>query len=166
MSDFIQLRHQSLCELDCPRPFTLVLPPMRSQVNLSRIVRAASCLGITQIIACGQAKVDRKIARDAADAIDLQIHRSMPPVIEKLRADGFDIVGLEQCSGSIRLYDYSFNRKTALVVGNERKGIDTDVLKMLDAAVEIPVHGLPHSFNAATATVIAMYEYCRQFPSG
>jgi tRNA G18 (ribose-2'-O)-methylase SpoU len=29
--------------------------------------------------------------------------------------------------------------------------------------VEIPVYGLPYSFNAATATSMAIYEYCRQY---
>ena len=50
--------------------------------------------------------------------------------------------------------------------GNERTGLTEDILKMLDDVVEIPVYGMPHSFNAATAASMAMYEYCRQFPSG
>ncbi|MEM1304885.1 MAG: TrmH family RNA methyltransferase, partial [Planctomycetota bacterium] len=29
-----------------------------------------------------------------------------------------------------------------------------------------PVWGLPHSYNVATATCMALYEYCRQFPAG
>ena len=40
------------------------------------------------------------------------------------------------------------------------------VLRMLDDVVEIPVYGLPHSYNVATATAMALYEYCRQFPRG
>ena len=48
-------------------------------------------------------------------------------------------------------------------MGNERLGIAEDVLAVLDDIVEIPVYGLPHSFNAATATSMAIYEYCRQF---
>ena len=39
-------------------------------------------------------------------------------------------------------------------------------LALLDEAIEIPVWGLPHSYNAATATCMALYEYCRQFPAG
>ena len=163
---FVQKRHQPIQELEQPRPLTLVVPPMRSQVNLSRIVRAASCLGVTRIIACGQAKIDRKIARDAADMVDLQVHRSLPPVIDKLLNEGLRLVGLEQCTGSHLIYDYSFDRQTALVVGNERLGIEPEILEKLDDVIEIPVHGLPYSFNAATATIIAVYEYCRQFPSG
>jgi tRNA G18 (ribose-2'-O)-methylase SpoU len=32
--------------------------------------------------------------------------------------------------------------------------------------VEIPVYGLPYSYNVATATAMALYEFCRQYPSG
>jgi len=52
------------------------------------------------------------------------------------------------------------------VIGNERVGIEPDVLRLMDRVVEIPVYGLPFAHNVATATAIAMYEYCRQYPSG
>ena len=41
-----------------------------------------------------------------------------------------------------------------------------ELLAELESAVEIPVWGRPHSYNAATAACMAMYEYCRQFPAG
>ena len=52
------------------------------------------------------------------------------------------------------------------MVGNERSGIDDEVLKLLDHTVEIPVYGLPYAHNAATAAAMALYEYCRQYPLG
>jgi tRNA G18 (ribose-2'-O)-methylase SpoU len=51
-------------------------------------------------------------------------------------------------------------------VGSERLGIETPVLEILDRVVEIPVYGMPFSHNAATAAAIAIYEYCRQYPTG
>jgi len=75
-------------------------------------------------------------------------------------------VGLEQTTGSVSLFDFAFVRRTVLVVGNERTGLNDEILPLLDDVVEIPVFGLPHSFNVATATSMAMYEYCRQFPHG
>ncbi|TWT88295.1 tRNA (guanosine(18)-2'-O)-methyltransferase [Pseudobythopirellula maris] len=139
---------------------------MRSAVNLSRIARAAGCCGVTRIIATGRAKLDPKIARDAAETIALEVKRSLPPVLKQLRTEGYHLVGLEQTSDSHDLHEYRFERKTALVIGSEREGLSDDVLPLLHAAVEIPVWGLPHSYNAATATCMALYEYCRQFPSG
>jgi tRNA G18 (ribose-2'-O)-methylase SpoU len=53
-----------------------------------------------------------------------------------------------------------------LVIGNERFGNEESILQMLDQNVEIPIYGQPLSHNAATATAMALYEYCRQYPSG
>jgi tRNA G18 (ribose-2'-O)-methylase SpoU len=53
-----------------------------------------------------------------------------------------------------------------LVIGHERLGITEDVLALLDHVVEIPVYGLPLAYNVATATSMALYEYCRQHGFG
>ena len=140
--------------------------PLRSSVNLSRIVRAAGCSGVSRIIACGNSKIDPKISRDSAQSVAIESRRSLPPVLNKLRGEGYRLVGLEQTTGSRSLYDYHFERRTALVIGNERKGLTEETLQLLDDVVEIPVFGLPNSFNVATAAAISLYEYCRQFPHG
>ena len=144
----------------------MACPPLRSHVNLSHIVRTCGCFGIRRVIACGAARVLGRIARDGADEVELEIHRSLPPVLERLRDEGRELVGLEQATGSERLFDFSFAARTVLVVGNERTGLTAEELALLDRVAEIPMAGLPHSLNAATATAIAVYEYCRQWPAG
>jgi tRNA G18 (ribose-2'-O)-methylase SpoU len=139
---------------------------MRSNVNLSRIARVAGCCGLERIICIGTAKLDRKIARDSAETLHIETHRTLAPVLDELRADGYRLVGLEQTSNSQNLHHYRFHRRTALVIGNERTGLTDDILGKLDDIVEIPVWGLPYSYNAATAATMALYEYCRQFPEG
>jgi len=136
---------------------------MRSNVNLSRIVRLAGCAGITKVIQCGQGKVDREIARDAIDFVEIVVRRSLAPVLEHLKEDGYSRVGLEQTTRSICLFDFEFVNKTALVIGAEREGLSQEELNRLDHVVEIPVYGQPFSYNVATATTMAVYEYCRQF---
>jgi tRNA G18 (ribose-2'-O)-methylase SpoU len=135
-------------------------------VNLSRIVRLCGCAGIPELIHCGQGKVDREIARDAADYVQVVQRRSLLPVLKQLRQDGYRMAGLEQTTGSQSLYHYSFAQKTALVIGAEREGLSQDELNVLDDVIEIPVYGQPYSFNVATATTMAVYEYCRQYPNG
>ena len=137
---------------------------MRSHVNLSHIVRTCGCFGIARILATGAAGLDGRIARDGAERVALEVHRSLPPVLEKLRGEGYELVGLEQASGSEPLFSFAFAPRTALVVGNERAGLEEDALARLDRVAEIPMAGLPHSLNAATAAAIAIYEYCRQHP--
>jgi tRNA G18 (ribose-2'-O)-methylase SpoU len=166
MAEFIHQRHKPLAELERPRELVVACAPLRSNVNLSRIVRVASCSGVSKVIACGTAKVIGKIARDGADTIEIEVHRTLSPVLKELKQQGYRLVGLEQTTGSRSLHYFAFERKTALVVGNERSGLGQDELRMLDDVVEIPVYGLPYSYNVATAAAMALYEYCRQFPRG
>ncbi len=139
---------------------------MHSNVNLSRIARAAGCCGVRRMICAGNAKLVGKIARDAAETLKIEIHRTLPPLLEKLRGEAFEIVGLEQTTAAEPIFDFAFRRRTVLVVGNERSGVADDVLRLLDHAIEIPIYGRPLAHNAATAAAMALYEYCRQYPRG
>lgn len=159
---FSHERHKPLDELPPHLELLVVCPQLRSNVNLSRIARAAGCCGVKKMIVEGNAKIDPKIARDASKTIEFERRQSLPPTLKKLKANGYVLVGLEQTTNSTRIYDYRFPKKMALVIGHERHGIADDVLSLLDATIEIPVFGLPFSYNAATATAMALYEYCRQ----
>ena len=163
MPRFEHIRHKPACQLSRPRGMILVAAPLRSNVNLSRLVRLAGCAGIRQIIHCGTGKIDREIARSAADVVELVTRRSLPPVIEQLRRDGYFCVGLEQTTHSQSLYTMAFPHRTALVIGAEREGLEQEALDRLDAVVEIPVYGSPASYNVVTAATMAVYEYCRQY---
>lgn len=164
MRRFEHIRHKPPTELGEPRELILVLAPMRSNVNLSRIVRLAGCAGITKIIQCGPGKVDREIARDAVEVVEIIQRRSLAPTLEHLAAEGYQRVGLEQTTNSECLYTFPFAPKTALVIGSEREGLSQEELDRLDRVVEIPVYGRPYSYNVATATTMAVYEFCRQYP--
>ena len=166
VAEFIHQRHKQLCQLQRPRELVVVCSPMRSRVNLSRIVRTASCCAVARLIACGSPKIDPKIARDGAHALPIETPRSLAPVLQSLRSDGYALIGLEQTTNSVSIFEHSYQRRTALVVGNERVGLSDEILRILDTVIEIPVYGMPHSFNVATATAMSLYEYCRQFPEG
>jgi tRNA G18 (ribose-2'-O)-methylase SpoU len=166
MSEFTQQRHKPPVALDRPREMVLACPPMRSNVNLSRIVRAAACCGTRRMICCGNARILPEISRETGDSIAIEIHRTLPPVLRRLKQEGYPLIGLEQARNSQSIFEYCFPRKLVLVIGNERLGIEEEVLALLDGTIEIPVYGLPFAHNAATATAMALYEYCRQYPAG
>jgi tRNA G18 (ribose-2'-O)-methylase SpoU len=163
---FQHQRHKPPTPLTRPRELVVCCAPMRSNVNLSNMVRTAGCCGITRLIACGQPKIDKTIARDGADQVAIEVHRTLPPVLEELKAEGYTLVGLEQATNSISLHEYKFLRRTAIILGNERLGLTDEELRLVDVVVEIPVWGLPFAYNVATSAALAMYEYCRQWPEG
>jgi tRNA G18 (ribose-2'-O)-methylase SpoU len=164
--EITQQRHKPPTPLAQPRELILACPPMRSNVNLSRIVRAAGCCGVRRLICCGNARIIPEISRETGDAIQIDVHRTLAPVLKKLRQENYQLVGLEQTDTSQCIYTFPFQRRTVLVVGNERLGIEDEILRLLDVTVEIPVYGLPYAHNAATATAMALYEFCRQYPGG
>ena len=166
MSQFEHLRHKDGSALTRPREIVVACAPMRSNVNISSVARTASACAVERLVLTGNPTLIAKIARDGAEELEIATHRSLAPVLKKLRSDGYRLVGLEQTTNSISMHEYDFSRRTVLVVGNERTGLTADILELLDDVVEIPVYGLPHSFNAATAASMALYEYCRQFPNG
>jgi tRNA G18 (ribose-2'-O)-methylase SpoU len=163
---FCQVRHRPPATLDRPRELVVVCAPFRSQVNLSSVVRTAGCCGVGRLIACGNTKVDPTVARDSTQTVTIERRRTLLSVLRALSADGYTVVGLEQATNSRSLHHYAFPRRTALVIGNERLGISEEELRYVDVCVEIPVWGTPHSYNVATATAMALYEYCRQYPTG
>jgi tRNA G18 (ribose-2'-O)-methylase SpoU len=159
---FVHERHRTPSQPESDKQLILAVPQLQSNVNLARIVRSAGCCGIRKIVVSGNTKIDTDIARDALDFITVERHRSLPPVLKSLKETGFCLVGLEQTTQSKCLYDYRFPDQSILVVGHERLGIGEPVLRLLDDAVEIPVYGRPYSHNVATATAMALYEFCRQ----
>lgn len=165
MTRFEQVRHRPATPLESPRELVVACAPLRSNVNLSTIARTAGCCGVSRMIVCGHARIDRTIARDGAEAVQLEVRHSLPPALRRLRDEGYRLVGLEQTTNSQNLHTYRFDRRTALVIGNERAGLSEAELGLMDDCIEIPVWGLPYSYNVATATAMALYEYCRQFPS-
>jgi tRNA G18 (ribose-2'-O)-methylase SpoU len=163
---FEHVRHSPPTPLDQDREIVLACAPLRSKANLSTIIRMAGCCAVQKVIVCGGMKVDPTIARDSVEHLEIEARRSLKPVLVNLKKDGYTLVGLEQTTNSSDLHTYKFPRRTALVIGNERLGIEDEELQVLDAVVEIPVWGMPYSYNVATATSMALYEYCKQYPRG
>jgi tRNA G18 (ribose-2'-O)-methylase SpoU len=159
-----QVRRKPFSPLVIPRELIVACPSFHSNVNLSRLVRLAGCAAISRIITCGPGKVDPSIARDAVDHVHIERRRSLAPVLRELSRQGFKLVGLEQVERSVSLFDYQFPRRSVLLLGNERLGIQSELLELMDDLVEIPVYGPPHSYNVVTAATMAIYEYCKQFP--
>jgi tRNA G18 (ribose-2'-O)-methylase SpoU len=140
---------------------TVACPVMKSNVNISMIVRSASCFGVEKIIITGNNTVNNHIARDYD--ICIEHHNTLLPVIKKYKRNGYKIIGLEQTNNSNNLYDYSFSDiPTLLIIGNECKGIIQEILDCLDDVIEIPLYGKPSSLNVGMATTIVLFEYSKQ----
>ncbi|MFB4316025.1 TrmH family RNA methyltransferase [Actinomadura sp. 21ATH] len=79
--------------------------------------------------------------------------------LERQRAEGSRVVGVELADEAVRLADLpAARRRTVAVLGHERHGIPPDALDLLDQAVEIPMVGHGHSLNVAVAGSLVLYK--------
>ena len=64
---------------------------------------------------------------------------------------------MEQVDGSVPYEVFEPRPPICLVLGNEISGVDSDILDLCDAAIEIEMCGLKNSLNVTVAFGIAAY---------
>lgn len=136
--------------------------------NLAGLARTCEVLGAEALVIADAA---RTVSHRDFTAVSVTAERWLPirdvPVrglvsyLLRLRREGYALVGLEQTRGAVDVNAYRFPRKTALVLGREREGIDADVLNVLDACVVIPQKGMIRSLNVHVSASVAMAAYAR-----
>lgn len=78
--------------------------------------------------------------------------------LEKQRAAGSAVVGVELAEEAVRLGDLPAARqRTVVVLGHEQTGIPPEALDLLDVVVEIPMVGSGASLNVAVAGSLVLY---------
>jgi len=141
---------------------------IRSLYNVGSIFRTADGAGVTKLYLCGYTghpprKEISKVALGAEESVPWEHHPQAWRLIERLRAQGVQIVALENNIGGESL-DYRRFRPRfplALLLGNEVKGLSDKLLKRADAIIHIPMYGRKESLNVAVAFGIAVYELNR-----
>ncbi|KAI6648804.1 methyltransferase TARBP1-like [Oopsacas minuta] len=81
---------------------------------------------------------------------------------EVLKEQGYKLVGIEQTPNSISLQDFSFPKRSALIVGHEKFGIPIELLEIVDYCVQIPQFGIIRSLNVHVSSAISIWHYTTQ----
>ena len=70
------------------------------------------------------------------------------------------MVAIEQCEGSTMLDHLVLdpNKKYAIVMGNEVKGVQQEVIDHSDGCIEIPQYGTKHSLNVSVTAGIVIWD--------
>lgn len=144
----------------------VVLDNVRSAMNTGSFFRTADALALEKIHLCGITATPphreiNKTAIGATASVDWQYHSSTYQCLKELKDKGYIIAGVEQTDASLFLHEFHPlpGEKYAFVFGNEVKGLQDDILELLDLALEIPQFGTKHSFNVAVSGGIVLWHY-------
>lgn len=161
-----KLSHEELQARQAERqpslPFTIVLNNIRSLYNVGSIFRTADGAGIEKIWMCGITGIppDSQISKTALGAekeVPWEYAPDAKACVQKLRAEGYKIVLLEQTAESIPYETFQPQGKVCLVLGNEIGGVSESLLPYTDQALEIEMAGLKNSLNVAVAFGVVAY---------
>lgn len=146
----------------------LILPDIRSAINVGSIFRTADAAGVNKIYLVGTTpcpndifgRIQKDIAKSALGAenfISWEYTKTLLPLILKLKKQGYEIVGLEQAPNSLDYRKYKRAYKIVLILGPEVNGLDKKILAKCDRVIEIPMHGQKESLNVSVAAGIALF---------
>jgi tRNA G18 (ribose-2'-O)-methylase SpoU len=84
--------------------------------------------------------------------------------VDKLKKEGYTVFAIEQVEHSIMLdhLELDKNKKYAVVLGNEVKGVQQCVVDNCDSSIEIPQYGTKHSLNVSVTAGIVIWDFFKQ----
>lgn len=148
------------------KQFFLILDGIEDPHNLGAMIRTAEATKIDGIIIPKNRSVSLnktvvKVSCGAVEYTNLIQVNNLNRCIEELKKSKFWVVGTALNEEKTH-FDIDFDTSTAIVIGNEGKGISKLVKKNCDFNVSIPMIGNVNSLNASVSASLLMYEYLRK----
>ena len=152
----------------------LLLDNVRSAFNVGSLFRTADAAGCSRVVTTGitphpGGSGAEKLTKSAlgADRMVTSCHFDTTlQAIESLRKElpDYKLIGMETTELSVAYSNYTYPKEgLILILGNEVTGVDTEILPLLDAVVEIPMFGAKNSLNIAACAPVVLFEALRQW---
>ncbi len=170
----VMFSEQEYCSVDdilsCAKerneaPFIIICDEIEDPHNLGAIIRSAEATGVHGIIIPKRrsASLNATVAKSASGALEyMRVARvnNISNEIDYLKKQGVWVFGADMNGKDYSSFDYSV--PTALVIGNEGKGIGRLVGEKCDEIISLPMQGKINSLNASVAAGVLMYEVVRR----
>ncbi len=138
----------------------LLIDAIQDPGNLGTMIRTAASAGFSEVI-LGKGTVDLyndKVIRSTQGALfNIRIRQAdLVEAITELKQASVEIWAAS-LSEAKYYHQNKVKKETAIIIGNEGAGIHSDILKLSDKRVKIPIYGNVESLNAGVAAGILMY---------
>ena len=150
-------------------PLAVILDEVRSLHNIGSVFRTSDAFLVERIYLCGITATPphpemHKTALGAEDTVDWKYVKHTLEAVEELHNEGYTVLAIEQVEGSTMLDELELepDKKYAIVMGNEVKGVQQEVIDACDGCIEIPQYGTKHSLNVSVTTGIVLWEFANK----
>ena len=145
---------------------TVVLENIHDPHNVSAILRSCDAVGVLRVELLYNTekfpRIGKKSSSSANKWLDCRRHTSVADCYARLREEGFRVYATRLGGSTTSLYDLDLSRPSALVFGNEHRGVSGEAAEMADGKFHIPMMGMIQSLNVSVAAAVTLYEAHRQ----
>jgi len=146
-------------------PLIVILDNIRSLNNIGSVFRTSDAFLIEKIYLCGITakpphKEIHKTALGATESVEWEYVENTLELVKKLQMDKVLVASIEQAENSMLLQNFTIqpNQKYAIVMGNEVKGVQQEVVSASDYCIEIPQFGTKHSLNISVSCGVVLWD--------
>ena len=106
-----------------------------------------------------------KTALGAEQQVSWERRGDIAAYVQQRQELGHEIAAIETSQHAVDLFDWQARFPVCLLFGHEVTGLDQRLLDRCDVHVRLPMRGLKHSLNVATAGGVVLYELLRKYRS-
>lgn len=146
-------------------PLVVVLDNIRSLHNIGSVFRTADAFRLKGIVLCGITACPphpemHKTALGAEFTVSWNYVNNTVEAVDNLHQQGYKVLAIEQAEHSTLLHEFTLDKgeKYAVVMGNEVKGVQQEVIDCCDGCIEIPQYGTKHSLNVSVTAGIVIWD--------
>jgi tRNA (guanosine-2'-O-)-methyltransferase len=144
----------------------VVLENIHDPHNVSAIFRTCDSVGIGKVSLVYNLdefpKIGKKSSASAYKWVGKEKFKTMKDCAAKLKENGYKIFVSSIAKDSKNIYDLDLTQKTAIVFGNEHRGVSKEAEQVADEKFVIPMYGMVQSLNVSVAAAVVLYEALRQ----
>jgi 23S rRNA (guanosine2251-2'-O)-methyltransferase len=151
-------------------PVTILLDNVRSMYNVGAFFRTADGAGIERLLLSGiTARPPKRAITKTALGSELRV--PWQPLndpargLREMQKQGYEIAAVETSTHGVDLFEWQARFPVCVLFGHEVDGLSTELLNTCDTHVRIPMLGVKHSLNVASAGAVVMYELLRKYRS-
>lgn len=134
--------------------------------NVSAIFRTCDAVGVPSVSLVYNVdsfpKIGKKSSASAFKWVGREKFKSVKECYDNLHDQGYKIFASSIQEGAKNLYELDLTGKTAIVFGNEHRGVSDEAASLADERFLIPMFGMVQSLNVSVATAVTLYEALRQ----
>jgi len=144
----------------------LILDQLNDVGNVGAIIRSAVAAGVDGIIVSSRrsAPINETVLKTSAGSLlqaRIVLSKNIVNEIRILKENDFWVAGTDVRQGS-DYTEFNFQYNTALIIGNEEKGISPRLKKISDFLITIPHSSKVESLNVSVSTAVILFEALRQ----